>query len=318
MRYQPAGPQRGAKAALDPRVGKNCKMKIVRFFILIMALFFVMPANTVYCCTIVMASRDGLILIGNNEDRDHMKTVVNYMPPEGNNHGAIMFGYDDAPFQGGMNDQGLFIDGNALAATGWKAESGKPEWRGNVYRKFPGLKATEKDAENFMKTILLTCATVKDVRDFVNKYNHPVLARAKFPVADQTGASIVIEFGQGRVQCIERADWYQISTNFVISNLTDGDYPCWRYRKADTMFREAKELNISLIRDILKATRQEEEGVYTVYSNIYDLKARTIYLYNRSNFDRVVKLNLREELKKGKRVVEIPSLFGSASLEEGQ
>lgn len=221
-----------------------------------------------------------------------------------------MFGYDDAPIQGGMNDKGLFIDANALPPTGWKAESGKPEWRESSLRKFFGMSTTEKDAEYFMKTILLTCATVNDVKAFINKYNHPVLAHAKFPVADRTGASMIIEFGQGRVQLIERKEWYQISTNFVISDLTDQNYPCWRYTTAKKLFQEAKKLDVPLIRNILKATHQEDnQWIYTVYSNIYDLKSGTIYLYNRSNFDKVVTLNLEEELKKGKRVVELPSLF---------
>jgi len=275
-------------------------------------LFVALVEQAAFGCTIVMAVQDEIVLVGNNEDRAHIETVVSFIPSEGNNNGAILFGYDDAPFQGGMNDKGLFIDGNALPPTGWRAERGKPEWREDSFRKLLGLSATEKDAESFIKYILLNFATVAEVKDFIEKYNHPVLANAKFPVADRTGASMVIEFGRGSVQRVERNGWYQISTNFVQSDIADQNYSCWRYNAAEKSFRQAKRLDLPLSRGILKATHQEDEQwIYTVYSNIYDLRYGVIYLYNRSDFDKVVRLDLAEELRKGKRLVKLPSLFDS-------
>lgn len=47
----------------------------------------------------------------------------------------------------------------------------------------------------------------------------------------------------------------------------------------------------------------------TVYSNIYDLKKGLIHVYNLRNFKEAVVLDLAEELKKGERRVELPSLF---------
>jgi penicillin V acylase-like amidase (Ntn superfamily) len=286
--------------------------RLLKIWIFASLLFALSIEQAAFGCTIVMASQDELVLVGNNEDRAHIETVVSFIPSDGKNNGAILFGYDDAPFQGGMNDKGLFIDGNALPPTGWRAESGKSEWREDSFRKLLGLSATEKDAENFIKYILLNFATVAEVKDFMNKYNHPVLANAKFPVADRTGASMIFEFGQGRVQSVERNGWYQISTNFVYSNITDPNYSCWRYREAEKSFKQAKKLDLPLIRGILKATHQEDEQwIYTVYSNIYDLKSGVVYLYNRSNFEKVVRIDLDEELRKGKRVVTLPSLFDS-------
>jgi hypothetical protein len=242
-------------------------------------------------CTIVMAARNGLVLAGNNEDRNHPKTVVTFVPASGKYYGRVVFGYDDAPVQGGMNDQGLFIDGNALAPTGWTPEPDKPTLGGFV-----------------MTTILSTCATCKDVQALFERSSSPALERARFPVADRTGASMVVEFGQGRVQFVKSDAWYQIATNFVMSNVKDGNYPCWRYRAADKIMSGAKELSLDLIRDVLEKTHQEGNSL-TVYSNIYDLKQGTIYVYNLRNFEEVVVLNLAEELKKGQRRLEFPSLF---------
>ena len=51
----------------------------------------------------------------------------------------------------------------------------------------------------------------------------------------------------------------------------------------------------------------------TVYSNIYDLKKGTIYVYNLRNFKEAVVLDPAEELKKGERRIELPSLFKPAT-----
>jgi hypothetical protein len=190
-----------------------------------------------------------------------------------------------------MNDQGLFIDGNALAPTGWKPDPGKPTFNGSV-----------------MMVILGTCATCEDVQAFFEKSNFPALERARFPVADRSGASMVVEYGQGRVQFVRSDAWYQIATNFVMSNVTDGNYPCWRYRAADKMLSGAISLSVDLIREVLEKTHQEGGGL-TVYSNIYDLKKGLISVYNLRNFKEAVVLNLAEELKKGERRIELPSLF---------
>jgi len=255
------------------------------------------PRNSsgAFGCTIVMAARNGLVLAGNNEDRNHPKTIVTFLPAAGDYYGRVVFGYDDMPVQGGMNDQGLFIDGNSLSPTGWKPDPGKPTFRGMV-----------------LMVLLGTCATCEDVKAFFEKSNVPALEQARIPVADRSGASMVVEFGQGRVQFVRSSTWYQIATNFVMSNISDGNYPCWRYRTADKILSEAKELSRDLIRDVLEKTHQEGRSL-TVYSNIYDLKKGLIYLYKMRDFKEVVVLNLAEELKKGERRLDLPTLFNRAA-----
>jgi predicted O-methyltransferase YrrM len=242
-------------------------------------------------CTIVMAARNGLVLVGNNEDRNHPQTIVTFLPATKDYYGRIVFGYDDMPVQGGMNDRGLFVDGNALSPTGWKPEPGRPTFRGIV-----------------LMVLLGTCATCEDVKAFFEKFNVPALERARIPVADRSGASMVVEYGRGRVQFVKSNTWYQIATNFVMSNLSGGDYPCWRYRTAEKTLSEAEELSRDLVGDVLEKTHQES-GSLTVYSNIYDLKNGMIHLYNMRDFREVVVLNLAEELKKGERRIDLPALF---------
>ena len=244
-----------------------------------------------YGCTIVMAARDGLVLAGNNEDRNHRETIVDFIPAKSGYYGRIVFGYDDAPVQGGMNDQGLFIDGNALAPTGYQDDPEKPTFRMNV-----------------MMTVLATCATCEDVKKLFMASNHPSLRRARFPMADSTGASMVVEWGRGQVQFIESETWYNIATNFVMSEVEGTETPCWRYRKADEILSKSGTLNFDLIKSVLNATHQEGRSL-TVYSNIYDLRNRIIYTYNLANFNKAVVMDLEEELQKGQRRLDLPSLF---------
>ena len=190
-----------------------------------------------------------------------------------------------------MNDQGLFIDANALSPTGWRSVEGKPRFQGHL-----------------IDHILAKCASVDDVIDFLQSYNFPALARAKFPIADRHGASLVVEWGQDRLQLLRRNGGYQISTNFVISNYEHGEYPCTRYKIADQILHNAETYSVDLIREILSATHNE--GQYpTLYSNICDLRNGIVYIYNFHHFEDMVQIDLKEELKKGRRMLELNSLF---------
>jgi hypothetical protein len=247
--------------------------------------------DCVFGCTIVMAARNGLVLAGNNEDRNHPETFVQFIPASDEYFGRVIFGYDDAPIQGGMNDQGLFIDGNALAPTGYEADPDKPVFRFNV-----------------IMAVLATCATCEDAEVFFRESNFPALNRARFPIADRTGASMVVEWGNGETQIVKSDTWYQIATNFVMSEAREGEYPCWRYNAADGMLSASDHLNVDLIRNVLERTHQES-GSLTVYSNIYDLREGLIYTYLLGNFDQVVVMDLADELKKGGQRIALRELF---------
>jgi tetratricopeptide (TPR) repeat protein len=263
-------------------------MKHLACFLIIILLFF--SANPTEGCTIVMVAKGKIVLAGNNEDWRNPKTKIWFVPASDGKYGRVCVGFDNMFAQGGMNDQGLFIDANALSPTGWKPIEGKPTFEGNI------------------DTILAKCATVVDAIAFLDEYNFPGLARARFPIADRTGASVVIEYGQGKVQYVRKTGVYQIATNFVISNVKKERYPCRRYIVADKMLKNAEDISLDLVRAVLSATHQE--GQYpTIYSNICDLKNGILYLYNFHNFEEVVRFNLEEELKKGRKVYDIPSLF---------
>ena len=74
---------------------------------------------------------------------------------------------------------------------------------------------------------------------------------------------------------------------------------------------DEKSITVSIdhFRRILAAVHQEGNYVNTLYSNIYDLKKKLVYLYHFHNFENKLIIDLKEELKKGKHSYDLPSLF---------
>jgi hypothetical protein len=83
--------------------------------------------------------------------------------------------------------------------------------------------------------ILAQCATVDDVVAFFQKWNIPFLRQAKFPVADRSGASNVIDWGKDGLRFNRKSSGYQISTNFVTSDFEKASAPCNLYRLAEAL-----------------------------------------------------------------------------------
>jgi tetratricopeptide (TPR) repeat protein len=265
-------------------------MKKNGWTISLMLCLVLLDGRSASACTIVMASKDGAVLVGNNEDFGSARTRVFFFPAQPGRYGCVLFGFDGAP-QGGMNDQGLFIDANAVKPTGWQAQPGKPGYIGFIFN-----------------DILYNCASVAEVQAWFEKYNVWALAKARFPVADRSGASMVVEYAQGQVRFVKEPGWFQVSTNFLRSEHPGQNVPCNRFQLAEQLMGTAGKLDLPLLRSVLSATHQEGDNP-TVYSIIYDLKNGMITLYHFHNFEEAVVLNLAEELKKGERSLELPSLF---------
>jgi predicted choloylglycine hydrolase len=256
-----------------------------------------------FACTIVMAAKNGVVLAGNNEDWNYPLTVVWFVPAKEGEYGRVYVGMawdlNKRNATGGMNDQGLFIDGNGLdEPTGWVPEEGKPTFKGVV--------------EEY---VLAHCATVEEAIGFFKSHNVPNLNNGRFPIMDKSGDSVVVEWHDGETRFIRRSGDYQISTNFVFSAVSGSEYPCYRYRLADRMMAGADELSTDLIRNVLNATHFEGAGARstTLFSNICDLKNGKIYIYNFHNYNEFRVFDLSEQLSKEEHYFFIPSLFPELS-----
>jgi hypothetical protein len=254
--------------------------------LILMTVLFMLIKNPLLGCTVFSASDGITVLGGNNEDYNDSNTYMWFIPAENrtNTHGRVYFGYGDSFPQGGMNDQGLFFDGLATPPYEVTGTSDKPIFQGSLIRK-----------------VMEDCSTVEEVLNIYDQYNLEHMKNYQLLFADKFSDSAIIE---GDLT-IRKEKYYQVVTNFYQSNPGIGGYPCWRYDTACEILDNNSEVTFELFRSVLDAVHAD----YTQYSNIYDLKKGIIYLFYNHNFHEFVKIDLKEELKKGWQQYRISSLF---------
>ena len=123
---------------------------------------------------------------------------------------------------------------------------------------------------------------------------------------DQHGDSVIIEGDE----LLRIQGDHQVVTNFYQSLTPANECPCSRYQAAVQSLGTGAPVSVESCRDVLATTRQNG-GAPTQYSNVYDLKKGLIYLYHFHNFEDVVCIDLKEELKKGAHELDLPTLFST-------
>ena len=227
-----------------------------------------------------------MVLAGNNEDWGNPRSRIWFVPAEKRAYGRMFVGFDNGFPQGGLNDQGLFFDGFATPRLEVAPTPDREMYFGNVASK-----------------ALAECATVEEVVRLFDRYTRP--DSAVFLFADRHGDAVAIE----PAAAVRKKGWFFVQTNFYQSRTPPGTETCQRFKIATRMLEDSRgAISIDLFRRILAATHQEGNSP-TQYSNIYDLTARVMYLYHFHNFENVVRIDLKEELRKGPHKLEIPSLF---------
>lgn len=257
-------------------------------FVAIFLLLIVLPIASLFSCTMFTCTKNGITLVGNNEDWRNPNTKMWFILPENGKYGIVYFGFDNLSPQGGMNDQGLVFDYMATQPLEVKNSLHKETYRGNLMHK-----------------VMRECATVEEALKMIDNYNLRYFRRFQVMIVDKSGDSAIIE---GDV-IHRKKGGFQVCTNFYLSQLKEGeDIPCDRYKIA-TKLLSKNEVTVDAFRNILAAIHQEGDRGGTLYSNIYDVNRGLVYLYHFHNYENVVVINLEEELKKGKHTVDLPSLF---------
>ncbi|MFX1411594.1 MAG: hypothetical protein ACFFA6_14675 [Promethearchaeota archaeon] len=251
-------------------------------------------------CTIFTVAIGDKVFFGNNEDFFLSGMYIWFIPsqeieiPNGSLqiHGTIFFGFDnngyhpaDGRVQGGMNDQGLCFDVNGLHDI--IILNQHPE-REPIY--------TWAYGSEFLQ-VMWECSTVNDTIDWFESHHPYTFIMWQIHFADATGDAVVISAGEdGELAYTRKGNsTHLISTNFNLANYSNEIYECDRYSTAK-FYLEAldseESLTVDYCRDILEAVSVSQ----TSYSNIFDAVQHDIYVYYKHKYDRVMKLNLDEEL----------------------
>ena len=246
-------------------------------------------SSPAFACSIFMVTDGDSVFYGNNEDWKDPHGKIRYVPASEGRYGVIYFSHSTLFPQGGMNDQGLVFDYAATDRNAVRGSADKPSYEGNLMEKIMG-----------------ECATVEEALALHDRYNLAFMEKHQTLISDATGDSAIIEGDK----ILRKKGSFQVTTNFYRSDTPEEQISCGRYKTADAMLGAMESPTVESVRDVLAAVHQE--GTYsTQYSNVYDLKNRTIYLYHFHNFTNVVKIDLEAELEKGARTVDLPSLFPS-------
>ncbi|HSF82291.1 MAG TPA: hypothetical protein VLA49_13700 [Anaerolineales bacterium] len=239
-------------------------------------------------CTVIYAADEQVALGGNNEDYSNPSTMAWFLPPEEGKYGRVYFGYEGFLWGGGMNDQGLFFDAMAVDEGIQVARVGKPMYDGKLEDK-----------------IMAECADVDCVIDLYSQYHSFDTWYHQFLFGDSYGNSVIVE----PLTFLRNQKNYQVATNFYQSRgFRQDSNQGNRYHTATNLFETADTFSVELIRDILDAVHFEEDNP-TLYSQVYDLKTRTVYLYFFHDFEDPIVFQLDEELVKGKHSVILSDLF---------
>lgn len=241
-------------------------------------------------CFILFLSDGQHVLVGNHEDWFAKDAAIKINPPAKGKFGSVIFTFTSEGWaQGGMNEKGLFFDAARTPHLEVEFPDDKKEFQGYLWQ-----------------MILDQCSTVADAVAIVKTYQIPELSEMHVMLADATGNAVLIGVDHGRIAFKQPAESYLIQTNFNPWHPELNDDPvCRRYNRAEHELSVNKSASIENVLSILKQTHQDS---LTVYSNIYDLKKKAIYTFNKRDFAKPIVVRLPELFAHGSCMVALDSL----------
>jgi hypothetical protein len=257
--------------------------RLVVFIFLSLLSLTINPASA---CTIFTATQGETVLLAGNEDQ--RPNDAHLIVDTSGTYGVVYIAtpWDQWPMveQTGINEQGLSYDTNWIPR---ETLNPHPE-RGN-----PG--------EWAVTYLMKESTTVDEVLETIFTFNWGDSISYQVHFADATGDAAVVHPGpDGELTYTRKpeGDGYLLSTNFNLVKLGSGDYSCSRFETANGMLSGLGadgDLTVDFMASVLDVTHQEGE-VSTIYSTVYDLRERLVYLYYDHSFDEAVILDVAAEL----------------------
>jgi len=165
------------------------------------------------------------------------------------------------------------------------------------------------DEADYLTNILHKCASVKEVRKYIEQYDHSFFINDVFIYIDSLGNYLIVE----PYNLIEGNNPNYVLANFCPS-ITDNEQArkLERYRKGED-FLKTNEAIPSLafcrtLSDTMSVCRKRN-GDGTLLTSIWDTKDKMVSLYFYHSYDTVVQYNLKEELAKGDHTINVPEIF---------
>jgi hypothetical protein len=244
-------------------------------------------------CTIFSGKdNNGHVWAGNNEDMVFtFNSYLNLVASSDTTLGYMYHSYfsPDGTVQGGVNEAGLFFDGNAVRPSAYKDYEKKKD--------FPG------GSRLLFHHVLKTCKTVHEVFALFNEYRLSGLEAAQIHLADKFGNLGII---------VADSMWItnapcQISTNYNLCHNNKDGIDCWRFPIAERMLN-THEPGLDVFNEICDSTSRKTR-YSTLYSTVHDLTTGEIWFFYGMDYHKKYKTSLNELLKNGSRSFFLYELF---------
>lgn len=260
----------------------------------LLAALLLMSGLNAFACSMCKVTINGKTYLGNNEDSWRTGSRISFVNAPVGKLGALYMSYGDMFAQGGMNEAGLAFDGLTI-------------YKKNI--KIDPSKQNVTNFSEFVRGIMQNCKTVEDVRAYANRYNRHIIPNGELFFADKSGRYLIMEPDT----MLLGNDSKYIIANFCPSITPENERLNWaRYRRGRDFINWQQSDNgadycLALV-DTMHECR-EKLGDGTMYSSIANLSEGDFSLYFYHDYTREVKFNLKQELAKGDRVIELTSLF---------
>jgi hypothetical protein len=274
-------------------------IKVLTLFNIIFFLF--VSQNETQACSMYKVTIDGKTMVGCNEDAWRTTSRIWFRNArDKNEYGAGFTGSRQvstnqfAP-QSGMNEVGLTFS-RLTSYHPQKSElSTKKE---KVTHELP-----------YLTDILHTCATVEDVKKYIEQYDHSLFINDVFIYVDSSGKYLVVE----PYELILGNNPNYVLANFCPSITTNEKArKLARYRDGvDFLNTHKVEASLSFCTNLSDAMAvcRNKKGDGTLLTSIWDTKNNVVNLFFYHQYDSAIQFDLSEELAKGNHMLNVASLF---------
>ena len=259
-------------------------------------------------CTIFTISRDNQVFFGGNDDYILPDSYYWVDPGNDQHYGAIWIGQPDN-VQQGVNVHGLAYDANGLPRVDVNPHNERLPVEGG-YSSYP-------------IHILQECATVDEVITWIKTHQWNSYMHDQLQFADSTGDAVIISAGTDGELVFTRkpeGNGFLVSTNFNISHPSIGNYPCWRYDRAQELLsqlvNQEGQFAVKDVANVLDLVHVEDRNGWTIESLLADLSKGLVYIYYFHQFDKPIVLNVKEEIANPRNPGPLSMLFPDEVKEE--
>jgi len=269
--------------------------------ILLVTLVLVLYQNNLMACSMYKITAAGKTIVGCNHDTWLTTPKIWFEKAKRHDgYGTVFTGSRQVSAnrttpQSGMNTAGLVFS---------RLSSYYPKQS----NRFTARRKITNEAD-YLSEILHRCATVKEVKKYIQQYDHSFFLNDVFIYIDSLGAYLIVE----PYKLIEGNNPNYVLANFCPS-ITNNKQArkLERYRNGADFLKSHKvssSLDFSTALADTMAVCRSRNGDGTLITSIFDTKEKVVGIYFYHNFDSLVQFNLIDELSKGNHILNIAEIF---------